>query len=188
MGKVGIERLAALEIRRGRGLTTSPPTWDDLIVMATDAGAVVDLDQPFVGQVREVYSHGSIGIRAGMEPCWRRWCLAHGLAHHVLHPRANHLFLGRGSDNYHVRRHEVQAEMFAGYLLFGELLDPPPGVHDVLGVALWADVPFLCAMRWTRLVHYLSAVPPISDRYDIRLEPTGGLDGEVFRDRAKQEC
>lgn len=168
---------AALRLRTDHGLTT-PPTTDELLALCRDAGAEVDLAADLRGRVREVYAEGTIHVRAGQPRVWQRWLIAHGLAHHVLDPGANHLYLAERDDRFWVNKHERAAEIFAGSLLIGPLGAPVPGVEDQLDLAAWADVPFACTVRWLRMVLRPPSLVSL-DRMDVDYEaaqqaaPTG---------------
>lgn len=81
-----------------------------------------------------------LGIRAGLSAEWTRWLKAHGLAHHLLH-HGNHAYAD--GTFYLWAPQEVEAELFAGTLLFG---DASP--LDLRGLAERAHVPAACVASW----------------------------------------
>jgi hypothetical protein len=114
----------------------------DLDAIVAAAGLVVEGGWPFVGRVREVYAVGRLGIRRGLSPEWVRWLKGHGLGHHLLH-RGNHLYVRGGLHIW--RRHEVEAELFAGTLLLPSVVDPGVGFTEL---GRRARVPAECVLSW----------------------------------------
>jgi hypothetical protein len=142
---------AGHRLRGDYGVGLMPIPTEQLLEIARDSGADVDLHEPLGGRVREVYAEGTIAIRRGMPEVWTRWLLAHGLGHHMLHPHANHLYLAGNDRLFERDRHEYQAELFAGALLVGEPHRPATTPKDALEMSAWYDVPFACVLRWLRL-------------------------------------
>jgi hypothetical protein len=111
-----------------------------LDALLADADLSVVEGCPFTGRVREVYAAGLLGIRAGLSSEWVRWLKGHGLGHHLLH-RGNHLYAAGGLHLW--QRQEIEAELFAGTLLFG-----PASPIDVRRLAGTARVPPECVRSW----------------------------------------
>jgi hypothetical protein len=134
-----VERAA--RVRALHGVRGVP---DDAHLDALLAAEGLDVEEGwvFTGRVREAYSAGMLGIRAGLSSEWVRWLKAHGLAHHLLH-RGNHLY---AEGTFHLwQRHEVEAELFAGTLL---LADAPPPVFNLPRLAELGRVPLECVRSW----------------------------------------
>ncbi|HEV8633166.1 MAG TPA: hypothetical protein VG370_02830 [Chloroflexota bacterium] len=104
------------------------PSDAELDAMLAATGLAVVEGCRFTGRVREVYAAGLLGIRAGLPAGWVRWLKAHGLGHHLLH-RGNHLY--RRGRLHLWQRHEVEAELFAGGLLFPDGAGGRPTLHEV---------------------------------------------------------
>jgi hypothetical protein len=132
-------RRLALDLR-ARHRIEGPPSEAELAATLSAAGLRVVHGCPFVGQVREVYADGLLGLRAGLAAGWVRWLKAHGLGHHLLH-RGNHLFAANGL--YLWQQQELEAELFAGTLLLG-----PVTPLDLSGLADAAAVPPECIRAW----------------------------------------
>ncbi len=102
--------------------------------------SVDDWDLP-VDEVHEVTAGRNIGVAAGLDDDLRRWAVAHGIGHCLMHEGANYLWL-RASSFLH-DRYERQAEHFALGLLVNvdEALSAGlRGVGDIsgyFGVPLW---------------------------------------------------
>jgi len=77
---------------------------------------------------------------------WELWLKAHLLGHRLLHV-GNQLEMPPPWVDWQER----QAEVFAGYLIFGEPADLYDGaIVTVRGVAMAAHVPMECVRRWWR--------------------------------------
>ena len=133
------DRALALRAAHGVGGVPSDAQLDRILAAE---GLTVEVDWPFGGRVREVYSAGLLGIRAGLPRGWVRWLKGHGLGHHLLH-RGNHLY---ARDGLHLwQRQELEAELFAGALLLPE---PPLAPATFPELADHAEVPVECIHAW----------------------------------------
>lgn len=150
-------RVAALQVRREHGITGCP-TYDDLCRVCDALG--VQVDEAAVelrGRVKEAVAEGAIGLAPGLPADWKRWFLAHGLAHTVLH-EGDHLCMTRRDARQW--RHERDAEVFAGVLFWAHMLPPANQAPDLTPHQL-ADVgqlPLSCAA--TFLANYIDTLPP----------------------------
>lgn len=128
------------------------PTDEDIARMAKRAGLVIDEDQPFRGRVREIYVSGHVAVRKGTERTWRRWLILHALGHHICHT-GNSIAECRFDNGRwwaQHRKRERNAELIAGWTIFGNLPDRDPlgfGMTPAL-VAEWGEVPEECVRRW----------------------------------------
>jgi hypothetical protein len=101
---------------------------------------VDDWDLP-VDEVHEVTAGRNIGVAAGLDDDHRRWAVAHGIGHCLMHEGVNDLWLR--ADSFLHDRHERQAEHFALGLLVDldeALLAGMTGVREIaryFGVPLW---------------------------------------------------
>ena len=90
-----------------------------------------------------------IAVRAGLDPPWRRWVIAHALGHYYLHRGNQVWFRLRGRAMEGVRLQEEGAEQFAAWLLM-----PEEEVGRLLSLDLWSfdfDVPLECvALRFPK--------------------------------------
>lgn len=135
-----VVRLAG-RVRARQGVRGVP---DDAELDALLAAEGLDVEEgwPFTGRVREAYSAGVLGIRAGLPSGWVRWLKAHGLGHHLLH-HGNHLYATGTLHRW--ERQEVEAELFAGTLL---LADEPAPLFDLGRLAELGRVPPECVRSW----------------------------------------
>jgi Zn-dependent peptidase ImmA (M78 family) len=109
---------------------------------------------PFAPGVREVVVRDAIGIAAWLPPSWRRWLVAHGLAHHLLHS-GHQLRLARTCHPI-LARQEHEAEAFAGWLLWGDL--PIERAMLPAELAELAGVPPQCVVAWWEIVSDLASL------------------------------
>ena len=63
----------------------------------------------------DAYGRTYIGVAERLDPCWRRWVIAHAIGHRLLHP-GNHLWI-RDHSSLGGGRYEREAEDFALALL-----------------------------------------------------------------------
>ncbi len=142
----------ALAIRDRYGLR-SPPTDEALLAVCEAEGlTVLDGCPELVGRVREVLIEDCLCLACDLDPCERRWLIAHGLGHWLLHKPGVWFF---HQDARAARsQQEWQAEAFAGWLLCaGEDGGPPPLAvleEGVGAVCAWARAPYLSVERWLR--------------------------------------
>lgn len=148
-----VARCRALAVRDHYGLRT-PPTDDELAGVCVAEGLTLVEDCPeLVGRVREVLIGDCLCLACDLEHRERRWLVAHGLGHWLLHEPGLYFFrqdrrTGRGQQ-------ERQADEFAGWLLCSdEGTLPPPEVlaGGIESVCAWATVPYLSVERWLRSV------------------------------------
>jgi len=98
---------------------------DDLELLASKLGAEV-VELPLGRIIKEMYikDEGVIVIDPNLHPYKKRHLIAHGLAHHLFHrkSRVNYFIEDRNnySNNWLLREHEKEAEVFAAYLLIPE--------------------------------------------------------------------
>lgn len=104
---------------------------------------------PLTGRLREVVIEDYIFIKNGLTSPWRRWLRAHAFAHILLHV-GNQVIIAQTNPLLY-NRQELQADLFAGYLLVGDPLrfGPDATLHDI---AAWATVPEECLLRWLQAV------------------------------------
>ena len=108
----------ANEIREKYGI-------DDLELLASRLGAEV-VELPLGRIIKEMYikDEGVIVIDPKLHPYKKRHLIAHGLAHHLFHrkSRVNYFIEDRNDylNNWLLREHEKEAEVFAAYLLVPE--------------------------------------------------------------------
>ena len=108
----------ANEIRERYGI-------DDLELLASKLGAEV-VELPLGRIIKEMYikDEGVIVIDPNLHPYKKRHLIAHGLAHHLFHRRSRvNYFIEERNDylnNWLLREHEKEAEVFAAYLLIPE--------------------------------------------------------------------
>jgi len=108
----------ANEIREKYGI-------DDLELLASKLGAEV-VELPLGKIIKEMYikDEGVIIIDPKLHPYKKRHLIAHGLAHHLFHrkSRVNYFIEDRNDylNNWLLREHEKEAEVFAAYLLIPE--------------------------------------------------------------------
>lgn len=143
----------ALLLRKRYGLT-GPPTDDDLRAICAGEGLTL-VDAPeLVGRVKEVVIQDCLCLATGLCRRERRWLIAHGLGHWMLHEPGGHFYvrderLARG-------KRELQAELFAGWLLCADANGAPPFGHlrceGVTGLADWVDVPYAAVNRWIAML------------------------------------
>lgn len=134
-----LARERALALRTAHHLD-GPPNDAALDALLAAEGLAVVARCPLHGRAREVYVDGVLGLRRGLPRAWVRWLKAHGLAHHLLH-HGNHAYADESL--YLWARQELEAELFAGTLLFGAA-----GPLDLAGLAEGAGVPAECARSW----------------------------------------
>ena len=149
----GIAVRHAMGVRRRYELV-GPPTDDDLDRVCRGVGLKVELDAPeLVGRVKEMVIGNHLCIARGVHRRERRWLLAHGLGHWLMHEPGGHFFVqDRGILH---DQQEWQAEQFAGWLMLAESSIPPLGriQHEgVAGLADWAEVPYRAAHAWVGMV------------------------------------
>jgi len=98
---------------------------DDLELLASKLGAEV-IEMPLGRIIKEMYikDEGIIVIDPNLHPYKKRHLIAHGLAHHLFHrkSRVNYFIEDRNNylNNWLLREHEKEAEVFAAYLLIPE--------------------------------------------------------------------
>jgi len=108
----------ANEIREKYGI-------DDLELLASKLGAEV-VELPLGRIIKEMYikDEGVIVIDPNLHPYKKRHLIAHALAHHLFHrkSRVNYFVEDRNDyiNNWVLREHEKEAEVFAAYLLIPE--------------------------------------------------------------------
>ena len=108
----------ANEIREKYGI-------DDLELLASKLGAEV-VELPLGRIIKEMYikDEGIIVIDPNLHPYKKRHLIAHALAHHLFHrkSRVNYFIEERNNylNNWLLREHEKEAEVFAAYLLIPE--------------------------------------------------------------------
>jgi len=130
----------ANEIREKYGI-------DDLELLASKLGAEV-VQLPLGRIIKEMYikDEGVIVIDPKLHPYKKRHLIAHGLAHHLFHrkSRVNYFIEDRNDylNNWLLREHEKEAEVFAAYLLIPEdklneilqqewVKESPNPIHDL---------------------------------------------------------
>ena len=108
----------ANEIREKYGI-------DDLELLASKLGAEV-VQLPLGRIIKEMYieDEGVIVVDPNLHPYKKRHLIAHGLAHHLFHrkSRVNYFIEDKNDylNNWLLREHEKEAEVFAAYLLIPE--------------------------------------------------------------------
>lgn len=108
----------ANEIREKYGI-------DDLELLASKLGAEV-VQIPLGRIIKEMYikDEGVIVVDPNLHPYKKRHLIAHALAHHIFHrkSRVNYFIEDRNDylNNWLLREHEKEAEVFAAYLLIPE--------------------------------------------------------------------
>ena len=108
----------ANEIRQKYGI-------DDLELLASKLGAEV-VELPLGRIIKEMYikDEGVIVVDPNLHPYKKRHLIAHALAHHLFHrkSRVNYFIEDRNDyiNNWLLREHEKEAEVFAAYLLIPE--------------------------------------------------------------------
>jgi len=108
----------ANEIRQKYGI-------DDLEFLASKLGAEV-VELPLGRIIKEMYikDEGVIVVDPNLHPYKKRHLIAHALAHHLFHrkSRVNYFIEDRNDyiNNWLLREHEKEAEVFAAYLLIPE--------------------------------------------------------------------
>jgi len=108
----------ANEIREKYGI-------DDLELLASKLGAEV-VEMPLGRIIKEMYikDEGVIVVDPNLHPYKKRHLIAHALAHHLFHrkSRVNYFIEDRNDyiNNWLLREHEKEAEVFAAYLLIPE--------------------------------------------------------------------
>jgi len=108
----------ANEIREKYGI-------DDLELLASKLGAEV-VEIPLGRIIKEMYikDEGVIVVDPNLHPYKKRHLIAHGLGHHLFHrkSRVNYFIEDRNNylNNWLLREHEKEAEVFAAYLLIPE--------------------------------------------------------------------
>jgi len=108
----------ANEIRQKYGI-------DDLELLASKLGAEV-VQLPLGRIIKEMYikDEGVIVVDPNLHPYKKRHLIAHALAHHIFHrkSRVNYFIEDRNDylNNWLLREHEKEAEVFAAYLLVPE--------------------------------------------------------------------
>lgn len=70
-------------------------------------------------KVQEITIGRNIYVRNGMPQRKRRWVVAHGIGHSLMHSDQNQVFLHTMDSTRSIERHEQQAESFARRLLLG---------------------------------------------------------------------
>ena len=108
----------ANEIREKYGI-------DDLELLASKLGAEV-VELPLGRIIKEMYikDEGVIVIDPNLHPYKKRHLIAHGLGHHLFHrkSRVNYFIEDKNDylNNWLLKEHEKEAEVFAAYLLIPE--------------------------------------------------------------------
>ena len=108
----------ANEIREKYGI-------DDLELLASRLGVEV-VELPLGRIIKEMYikDEGVIVIDPNLHPYKKRHLIAHALTHHLFHrkSRVNYFIEDRNDylNNWLLREHEKEAEVFAAYLLVPE--------------------------------------------------------------------
>jgi Zn-dependent peptidase ImmA (M78 family) len=108
----------ANEIREKYGI-------DDLELLASQLGAKV-VEEPLGRIIKECYIKDLevIIIDPNLHPYKKRHLIAHGLAHHLFHKESKVNYFLEDKDNsfnnWMVKEHEKEAEVFAAYLLIPE--------------------------------------------------------------------
>jgi len=108
----------ANEIRQKYGI-------DDLELLASKLGAEV-VELPLGRIIKEMYikDEGVIVVDPKLHPYKKRHLITHALAHHLFHrkSRVNYFIEDRNNylNNWLLREHEKEAEVFAAYLLIPE--------------------------------------------------------------------
>ncbi len=92
--------------------------------------------------VREFRRGKVIGIRADQPSSWRVWLKAHALGHCLLHRGDQDQF----SNQVLLRKQEREADLFAGWLLIGDLW-----CESVWELAEERGVPVECVERWLEM-------------------------------------
>ena len=102
------------------------------------------------GELHEVFVKNSIGVSTDVSEADKRWAIAHGIGHYILHSAGNQIWLRANtglSDKL-----EAQAEQFAYHLL----IDPDEawdeGLETVKEVAEYFGVPVAMVRIQGRLV------------------------------------
>ena len=114
--------------------------WVDVEYVARELGLHVD-DVPFTGpNVTEITIGNSIGIRAGLPSIHRRWAIAHGLGHAMLHSGDGNQVWLYASDQPTVKE-EMEAEAFAMFLLVDSGRIQRTGMGETWEIAAFYGVP-----------------------------------------------
>ena len=119
----------------------------DMQELADRMGLQIDLWHLPAADVHEITVGRSVGVSSELEGLERRWAIAHGIGHLVLHP-GNHVWLR--AHTMLAIPYEREAEAFAYGLLVdeaeavSELLSTPGEVAEHFGVpvhTLWENAP-----------------------------------------------
>lgn len=143
----------AMGVRARYGLRGSPSD-EDLEAICAGVGLRVECECPeLVGRVQELVFGNNLCLAQGLTRRERRWLMAHGLGHWLMHEPGAHFFV---RDRTIVQdRQEWQAELFAGWLMLAESPIPPLGRiqrEGVAGLAEWAEVPYRSVHVWVGMV------------------------------------
>ena len=115
--------------------------WVDIDDVIRQLGYRID-ELAFTGpNVREVTVGNSIGVKRGLSTRERRWALAHGLGHLVLHSEAGNQVWLYLSDKSSPGRQEQEAETFAHHLLIDFAWTLHTGMGESWEVATYYGVP-----------------------------------------------
>lgn len=108
------------------------------------------VEQPLPTGTAEILKPGILIIAANLPRAERRWAIAHGLGHHILDHGGDQTAL----DQIWRWHQEREADIFAGFLLFGiTLVGESQSVYDL---ALRSSIPLHHILQW---LGWLAASP-----------------------------
>ena len=82
-------------------------------------GIKIDLVEFRGTHIQEITIGNRIAVRRDLSDRWRRWVIAHGIGHVLLHREGNHAWLHMNERHDERDKYEEEAEAFAHELLIG---------------------------------------------------------------------
>lgn len=129
-------------IRFARKHTLRHPITEEALDAALIAEELRVIDVPTGLPLEEFRKGKTIGIRADQPASWRLWLKAHALGHYLLH-RGDQF---NDCDEVRLARQEREADLFAGWLLIGDVW-----CESVWELAEERGIPVECVQRWLEM-------------------------------------
>lgn len=104
-------------------------------------GIKIDIIEFRGSNVQEITIGNRIAVRRGLSDRRRRWVIAHGIGHVLLHGKGNHVWLHMNDRRRDRDQEEIEAEAFAHKLLVGDMRVPINRLGEHSELAIYYGVP-----------------------------------------------
>ena len=113
----------------------------DVDEVARALGIQIDSIDFMGDNIHEIAIGKCIAVRSTLEYRARRWAIAHGIGHVLLHPEGNHVWLHMNEQRKDRDQYEIEAESFAHELLVGSVKNLHNRLADNTDTAAYYGVP-----------------------------------------------